>query len=124
MRSWFWSLIVVVFALMTAVHSRMGGGESKAEEYAWKERLNEQKQWLMMQKQRMFWWKYYQLMYQKVPIYQLKQMNYQTKYQVEALRQQNYNQKMSITQLQSEVNELKRQTALIKRENAAKKKKK
>ena len=47
-----------------------------------------------------------------------------TKYQVEALKQQNYNQKMVITHLQTEVNELKRRTALIKRENAAKKKKK
>merc|ERR1719295_145152 len=126
-RSWLWSLAVVVFALLTSVQCRMGmsmGGGSKEEDYAWKEQLNEQKAWLMMQKQRMFWWKYYQLMYQKVPIYQLKQMNYETKYQVEALRQQNYNQKMAITRLQKEVNELKQQTELIKHANAMKKKKK
>ena len=114
----FCCVLVVICSIMTRTSESMAG---KATDYAWKDRLNREKEYMLLQREQMFWWKYYAMMNMQWPLAEMKQRTYMLKYQVEELKQENYNMVMDIVRMKKEITELKRESALLKMEKARKK---
>merc|ERR1712228_1146954 len=98
-------------------NSRMIKDYHKEQQLAEKERINEEKMWLMQEKELLFWMQYQRMMALQVPLQQLKNENVENKFQLSNMYADNQRLKLQIMKLAKE-------TAMLKAQSAIKKSKK